>query len=81
MPVLCPHASRGHPPAREHQAVHRGVLHMDGIGDAGLAIMQAKSTNKVLMEITGELATLLDRIAKRKSEKLPNGRSRHTART
>lgn len=49
---------------------------MDGAGDAGLAITQAKSTNKVLMEITGELATLLDRIAKRKSEKLPNGRSK-----
>jgi integrase len=42
----------------------------------GLAITQAKSTNKVLMEITGELARLLDRIAKRKSEKLPNGRSK-----
>ncbi len=42
----------------------------------GLAITQAKSTNKVLMEITGELAALLDRIAKRKSEKLPNGRSK-----
>lgn len=42
----------------------------------GLAITQAKSTNTVLMEITGELATLLDRIARRKSEKLPNGRSK-----
>lgn len=42
----------------------------------GLVITQAKSSNKVTMEITGELAALLERIAKRKSEKLPNGRSK-----
>lgn len=37
---------------------------------------KAKSTNKVIMEITGEIAALLERIAKRKSEKLPDRRSK-----
>lgn len=42
----------------------------------GLLIQQSKTENKVTMEISGELATLLERIAKRKSEKLPNGREK-----
>lgn len=42
----------------------------------GLIIKQSKSSNRVTMEITGELAALLDRIAKRKGEKCPNGREK-----
>lgn len=42
----------------------------------GLVIQQAKTENKVTMEVTGELAALLDRIAARKQAKLPNGRSK-----
>lgn len=42
----------------------------------GLVIQQAKTENKVTMEVTGELAALLDRIAARKQAKLPNGRGK-----
>lgn len=42
----------------------------------GLIIQQSKTSNRVTMEITGELATLLERIAKRKREKYPNGREK-----
>lgn len=42
----------------------------------GLIIQQSKTSNRVTMEITGELAALLDRIAKRKGEKCPNEREK-----
>lgn len=42
----------------------------------GLIIQQSKTSNRVTMEITGELAALLERIAKRKGEKCPNGREK-----
>lgn len=42
----------------------------------GLIIQQSKTNNRVTMEITGELATLLDRIAKGKGEKCPSGRDK-----
>ncbi|WP_240792085.1 tyrosine-type recombinase/integrase [Stenotrophomonas sp. ASS1] len=42
----------------------------------GLIIQQSKTSNRVTMEITGELATLLERIAKRKGKKCPNGRDK-----
>lgn len=42
----------------------------------GLVIQQAKTENKVTMEVTSELAALLDRIAERKQAKLPSGRGK-----
>jgi len=42
----------------------------------GLIIEQSKTSTRVTMEITGELAALLERIAKRKGEKCPTGRQK-----
>ncbi|HHA2385164.1 tyrosine-type recombinase/integrase [Stenotrophomonas maltophilia] len=42
----------------------------------GLVIQQSKTSNRVTLEITGELAALLERIVKRKEEQCPNGREK-----
>lgn len=42
----------------------------------GLVIRQSKTEKEVTMEVTGELAALLERIAARMQAKLPNGRGK-----
>ncbi len=52
------------------------AMDVSQVAARGLIIQKSKTSNRVAMEITGELAALLERVAKRKREKCPNGREK-----